>query len=298
MSTLYDDLESNNINFEKDFIIKDLTNFKVGGRIDILISSDNIDSLKNAISILKKHKKEFIIIGKMTNLLISDNKIDKAFIQLSGDFAGIKIKNNNQIFIGSAVKNENLLEYLPNNDLGGLEFLSGIPGTIGGAIYMNAGAYGDSIGNHISKVYFLTHEGKLIELNQEGLFSYRNSIFQNMRGIILGADINVKKVDKEQSNALMREILEKRYSRHPWEANSAGSFFKNGQGYTAGDLIEKAGLKGFNIGDAQVSEKHGNFIINNGNASYKDIKKLAEHIKKVVYEKFNVKLEEEVISVE
>ncbi|MBP7792166.1 MAG: UDP-N-acetylmuramate dehydrogenase [Candidatus Goldbacteria bacterium] len=292
---LFRELRIFNVPFYRNWDVKRHSNFKIGGKIAALIEIHKLNQIIDAIRILNSCGKKYFVIGNLTNVLVRDGKPDIVFISLKGDFEKIAGNSKNLIFAGAGVQNDRLLDYMIKNDIGGLEFLSGIPGTIGGAIYMNAGAYGKYIGNFIKNILVVDRKGQFKILNNKKIFSYRNSIFQKDGSAILGATIKVFPKDGRKTLKEMKQILKIRHAKHPWNAACAGSFFKNTKKFSAGMLIENAGLKGFSVGDATVSEMHANFIINKGKATFDDVMRLAKIVKNKVYKKFKIKLKEEVI---
>lgn len=292
---LFKKLRDFNITFYKNWDVKKNSNFKIGGKIKVLIEIYKLNQIIDAIRILRSCKKRYFVIGNLTNTLVRDGQLNVAFLRLKGDFEKVLYNSKNLIYVGAGVQNEKLLEFMAKNNFGGLEFLSGIPGTIGGAIYMNAGAYGKFIGDYVKNVLIIDKKGKFNILPNKKIFSYRNSIFQKDKSIILGAEIKVFPSDKKKILKEIKQILAIRRAKHPWNAACVGSFFKNTKKFSAGQLIEDVGLKGFSIGDAVVSKMHANFIINKGNAKFKDIMHLTKIIKNKVYKKFKIKLKEEVV---
>ncbi|MCX7698505.1 MAG: UDP-N-acetylmuramate dehydrogenase [Candidatus Goldbacteria bacterium] len=291
----FKELKDFNIPFHKNWDAGKHSNFKIGGKITAMIEIYKISQMMDAMRILNTYKKRYFVIGNLTNVLISDGYLDVIFIRLKGDFEKILWNRKNLIFVGAGVSNEKLLKFMVKNNLGGLEFLAGIPGTIGGAVYMNAGAYGKLIGDYIIDILILDRKGRFKVVQNKNIFSYRNSIFQKDRSVILGAEIKVFSKDKKKVLKEIKEIISIRRAKHPWKAACAGSFFKNTDKFPAGMLIEDAGLKGFSVGGAMVSKMHGNFIINKGDATFKDVIKLANIIKNKVYKKYKIKLKEEVV---
>jgi UDP-N-acetylmuramate dehydrogenase len=270
------------------------TSFKIGGIADILAIPSSREQLINLINFCKKDKLNYYIIGNGSNLLVSDKGI-----------RGLVIKT---IHLSQCRKSEeytiecetgSLLSKISNfafdNSLSGLEFSSGIPGTLGGAIVMNAGAYSGEMKDVVVETEYIDEDGKVKKLNGlEHKFNYRSSVFQKNKGIILSSKMRLNKDDKEKIKYRMVEYNKKRKRKQPIDIPSAGSVFKRPEGYYAGKLIEECGLKGYNIGDAQVSEKHCGFIVNNGNASAEDVTKLIDIIHKTVWQKFRVKLKTEI----
>jgi UDP-N-acetylmuramate dehydrogenase len=290
------ELKKAGIAFKRNYSVKKLASFKIGGRVDAYVEAGNIQELQKTVCAAGRAKTKFMIVGNMTNLLITDKKINRVFIKLAGDFRRISRKGRTAVYAGAAVKNGELLNFLLKNGLGGLEFLAGIPGTIGGATYMNAGAYGKGIGAYAGKVFYADKHGKTGAVNNmKGVFTYRHSRFQDDGRIITGVLIKAEKRNRAESAAEMKDIIKQRHIKHPWDAACAGSFFKNTADITAGKLIEMAGLKGKKAGGAMVSEKHANFLINAGGARFSDVIRLSELVKKTVYKKFKIRLKEEVI---
>jgi UDP-N-acetylmuramate dehydrogenase len=291
----YRAIEDAGIGYKKDYVIRDRTSFRIGGKVECYLTAGNTEQVTAAIKAAARYKKKIFVMGNLSNVLIADGKIKMIFMELTGDFENISIKGKTGVYAGAGVKNSVLLGWLTKKGLGGIEFMAGIPGTVGGAVYMNAGAFGQGIGSFIKKVHFVDKKGKcgIIENGKEA-FSYRHSIFQDNGFIITGVEMTLKKRISADIVKEMADIIKLRHSRHPWRAYCAGSYFKNGKDYTAGKLIEEAGLKGKKCGKAEVSNMHANFIVNTGGAKFKDVVKLADDIKKEVFRKYKVKLQEEV----
>lgn len=271
--------------------IKNITTYKLEGNVKKIIIPENVEELKEVI----KNEKKYKIIGKGSNLIISSS-YDGALIKLN-KLDNIKI-DKNKVTVGAGYNLPKLSIILAKKNLKGLEFLSGVPGTIGGAIYMNAGAYGKEIKDIVESVKILDQNGKIKKLKKEQLnFSYRSSIFKEKSYICLEANLILEYGNEEDIIEEIKEKMKKRKETQPLEYPSAGSVFKNPKDTSAGRLIEKIGLKGLKIGGAEVSKKHANFIINKGNATAEDVEKLIEIIKKKVKEKENVELicEQEII---
>ena len=274
--------------------MKNHTSFRTGGEADIFVSPDSIKSLKDVIKLFRENDIPFYIFGNGSNMLVSDRGIEGAVIHIGNGFSSIEVKEN-KITSGagailSAVSNAAL-----ENSLTGFEFASGIPGSFGGAVFMNAGAYGSEIKNVIKSVLVLNENLELEELSKDRLeLGYRSSIFQKNNYIILGGTIELETGNKDDILSEMNELNAKRREKQPLNFASAGSTFKRPEGYFAGKLIEDSGLKGKKIGGAQVSEKHAGFIVNTGTATTDDIINLMDFCKKTVYEKFGVMIEPEV----
>ena len=272
--------------------MKKHTSFKIGGPAEIFIVPGNIDEIKNIL----KLEKNVTIIGNGSNLLVNDEGIKGIILSISNCLNDIKILDE-EIEVGAGVLISKLAKVAQNEGLSGLEWAYGIPGTVGGAVVMNAGAYGGEMKDIVVETEYINEIGEIIKLNGEGhQFGYRKSIFniENSKNVIIKSKIKLKKAEKSEILKQMEENLSKRKEKQPLEYPSAGSTFKRPEGYFAGKLIEDAGLKGFKIGDAAVSEKHAGFVINLGNAKADDVKKLISCIQEKVYNNSGVKLEPEI----
>lgn len=268
------------------------TSFNIGGYADYLIKVYSKGQLKNVLQIIKKNCLKYFVIGAGTNILVSDKGYRGVVIKLCRSFKRIH-QQKNLFSCGAAMSLNDFLKRTYDAGYGGAEFLAGIPGTIGGAIKGNAGAFGHSIGEITEKIAIIDdrlHEKEM--MRQEIGFGYRRSQINNQI-IIIGAELNLVKKKKNNIIKMIEENIKKRRAQHP-VGFSAGSFFKNPPGYPAGKLIDECGLKGHRIGDAMVSPKHGNFIINCGAASAASVIKLARRIQKIVKEKKGIILEPEV----
>ncbi len=277
--------------------LKDHTSFKIGGPADALVIVSNAGELKKTIEYAREEGEEFFLLGNGSNVLASDEGYRGIVIKLEGEFDEAKV-DGEIITAGAGITLSKLAGLAMNSSLTGLEFASGIPGTLGGALFMNAGAYGGEMKQIVTRVRVLSFEGtcEILELtNEEMQFSYRHSILKEKNYIALGCEMKLEKGDKEAIGSYMRELALKRKEKQPLEYPSAGSTFKRPEGYFAGKLIEDAGLGGYSVGGAQVSEKHKGFVINKGGASAKDVKDLIDHVIKTVEEKDGVTLEPEVL---
>lgn len=270
------------------------TSFRIGGNVDIYISPRNKEEIKNVISIAKKYNMPVTVIGNGSNLLVSDKGIRGIVIQIGKDMCDVVVEGQKVKAEAGALLSAIGAEALKYH-LKGFAFASGIPGSLGGAVCMNAGAYGGEIKDILLEVEVLTKELETKILSVEELaFSYRHSIIPEKEYIVLCATLQLEKGEYAAIQKEMTELAEQRREKQPLNFASAGSTFKRPQGYFAGKLISDAGLKGYQIGDAQVSEKHGGFIINRGNATCAEVVALIEHCQKTVFEKFGVSLETEV----
>lgn len=275
--------------------LKNHTTFKIGGNCIALVEPREISDIVETIKICRENSIKFFIIGNGSNLLIPDEGYNGVIIKLKSEFSTIEVEGD-YLIVNSGAKLSEVYTVAYENSLTGFEFASGIPGTIGGAIYMNAGAYGGEMKDIVESVQVLDLDNfELRELKNEELeFSYRKSIIQRKNYIVTTIKLKLQKGNKEEINAVYEDLRERRNSKQPLNFGSAGSTFKRPEGHFASKLIEDAGLKGYHINDAWVSEKHSGFVVNKGNASYKEVMELIEYVQKVVFEKFGVKLETEV----
>ena len=270
------------------------TSFKVGGNAQIFVEPKDEEALKRLLELINTEKINYYVIGNGSNMLVSDKGYKGIIISML-KFTSPSLIENESITISAGKTLKELTELACENSLSGLEFAYGIPGSVGGAVFMNAGAYDKEIKEVLDKVKVMDKEGKILSLNAGELdLSYRHSNIEEKGYIVLEAKFNLKKADKAAIWEKMQEIMARRIDKQPLNFPSAGSTFKRPEGYFAGKLIDDAGLRGFRLGGAAVSQKHCGFVINYDNASSDDIKKLIEHIKREVDEKFGVKLECEV----
>lgn len=273
--------------------MKNHTSFKVGGTADEFCEAKSVEDITALIDYAKQKGVPYTVIGNGSNLLVGDKGIRGLVIKISHGFEKVEIKGN-RISAQSGISLAHLAAEAYRASLTGLEFASGIPGTLGGAIYMNAGAYGGEMKNVVKAVTAL-EDGKIVTYGAEELdFGYRKSRFSHGNAVILSAEAELENGSAEKIKELTEDYRARRCSKQPLNMPSAGSTFKRPEGYFAGKLIEDAGLKGFSIGGAQVSEKHSGFVVNTGGAAARDILALIEHIQKTVMDKFGVKLETEV----
>lgn len=293
---IYDKLKKilpcNNIKLNES--MKNHTSFRVGGPADILVLPRDVREISGIVKLCKDANIPFLVIGNGTNLLVRDNGIRGVVIKLSKNFNDISI-DKNFIRCKSGVLLSTAARFALKNSLSGLEFAHGIPGTVGGATVMNAGAYDGEMSNVISKVKVLNFDGNIIEMKKDELnFSYRKSSLQDTDNILLEIEMELVAGNFEAIKEKMSELFARRKAKQPLNIPSAGSTFKRPKNNFAGYLIEKAGLKGYRIGGALVSEIHAGFIVNDNNATCNDIIKLIEHIQNEVMNKFNIMLEPEI----
>ncbi len=272
------------------------TSFKIGGNADVFVCVKNCDELKKTVLYLKNSQIPYMVIGKGSNLLVSDKGIAGAVISLS-KLDEISVFED-EITVGAGATLATLCKVALQNSLSGLEFAFGIPGAVGGAVYMNAGAYGGEMGDCIVSCEYLDTDGEIKTIKVEDMaLGYRTSTFKTNDKIILSATFKLKKGDKSEIKSAMEDFLSRRKEKQPLEYPSAGSTFKRPEGYFAGALIEKNNLKGVSVGGAQVSSKHAGFVINTGNATAEDVLNLIEKIKETVLKNDQVELCPEVIFV-
>ena len=271
-----------------------MTTFKTGGNADIIVFPTTKKELIDVVKLFYEMKTPYYVLGNGSNLLVSDNGIRKPIICIGKEFSSVDVFEN-CITAQSGALLCTIAKKALDNSLSGFEFAAGIPGSLGGALIMNAGAYGGEMKDVIEAVSFIDPSGEeYTVVNDEMEFSYRSSALSDTGCIITGATILLENGDIKQIKGKMAELSKKRRDKQPLEFPSAGSTFKRPTGYFAGALIEEAGLKGKSIGGAQVSEKHAGFIINTGNATTKDITDLIDYVREKVYEKHSVLLETEV----
>ena len=286
-------LEKECIDFlEHEELLKHTT-YKVGGKCDYYVMPSSIESLISLLKFLKDNNVKYKVLGNGSNVIISSKRFDGVIISLS-KLNKVEI-NDNIIKVEAGYPLIRLSNFCANNSLGGLEFASGIPAQVGGAIYMNAGAYTSDMSEILVDVTYINDKLEVVTKKKEELdFSYRHSIFQEKNYIIVSATIKLYKANKQEILTLMNNRRQRRIESQPLEYPSAGSVFRNpADDIYSGKLIEELGLKGFSIGGAKVSEKHANFIVNFNNATSDDIFKLIEYIKEKVKEKYNIELKVE-----
>ncbi|MCT4632503.1 MAG: UDP-N-acetylmuramate dehydrogenase [Firmicutes bacterium] len=275
-------------------LMKAHTSFKIGGPAEVLVIPKNVDEVRAAIKIAKKYEKEVFVTGNGSNLLFSDDGFKGMIIKIQDTFCDVEI-NDNKVRAGAGVLLSRLSKEIMQRELKGFEFASGIPGTLGGAVYMNAGAYGGEMKDVVSSVKAISMSGDIVELcTNELCFGYRKSAIQEKGYIVLEVEMEFEKGNYDEIKEVIDDLTVKRTTKQPLHLPSAGSTFKRPPNNFAGKLIQDAGLKGVRFGDAQVSDKHCGFVVNLGNATAKDVNTLIEFVQKVVYDKFDVKLETEV----
>lgn len=274
--------------------MREHTTFRIGGPADILVIPKNELEIQKTVELCKTEGIQMTIIGNGSNLLVTDKGIRGIVIKIAEDFSDFTI-NGDEVCAHSGIKLTALSRRILEAELKGFEFASGIPGTLGGAAYMNAGAYDSEMKNIVKSLKVIDEEGKIIEISAEEMhFGYRKSLAMEKDYIILSVCMKLERGIKEEIKAKIDDFTEKRTSKQPLTEFSAGSTFKRPAGHFAGKLIEDAGLRGFTIGDAKVSEKHCGFVINKGNCSFEDMMNFLHEVKDRVYQNSGIKLEEEI----
>ena len=287
------------LNIQENYPMRKHLSFRCGGNARFFAEIESIDELILAQKFSIDKNIPLFILGQGTNILISDLGYNGLIIKLGKSFNSFELSDNGTQMIAKAkagVILGSLSRKVSKEGFAGLQMLAGIPGTIGGAVYMNAGAYGQEISDTLTEVTTLTEKGELKTYsNKECSFAYRSSIFQKNKEIILEASFKLPKSERNILESEIENAMKSRREKQPLDKPNAGSAFKRPKEGFPGAFIEQAGLKGFKIGDAQVSEKHANFIVNLGNATAKEIAELFNYVEQKVYERFQIKLEREVI---
>lgn len=268
------------------------TSFRIGGAADFMVFPESIEEMQQIFRLCKEENVPITVLGNGSNVLVSDDGIEGVVISVSDKLSDIEICGEN-IFAQAGVMLATLSNAAAKASLSGLEFASGIPGTLGGAIVMNAGAYGGEMKDVIETVGVMDSDGNVLEIaGKDAKFGYRTSVFSDY--LVLYAKMRLEKGNQAEIKEKMAELNAKRREKQPLNFPSAGSTFKRPQGYFAGKLIEDAGLKGYRVGGAAVSEKHSGFVVNTGGATAKDVKTLIDDVRKKVKHNFGVELEREV----
>lgn len=274
--------------------MKDHTTFRIGGLADYLILPASMEDVAFVFQCLKRHDIPFVILGNGSNVLVLDKGIRGAVIKFNSPISAIR-KKKNTLTAGAGALLRDVSEFAAENNLSGMEFACGIPGSIGGAVFMNAGAYDGEMKNIVSAVRAISPKGEIVQFAANELdFGYRHSIFQENGCAICEVDLTLTPGNAEEIKEKIAGFTERRESKQPLEMPSAGSTFKRPEGHYAGTLIEQTGLKGFTVGGAQVSDKHAGFVVNAGDATAKDVLELIRQVQDRVFEKHHVKLFPEV----
>lgn len=270
------------------------TTFRIGGPTDYFIEAADAEEIRWAIAVCREEGLPWFVLGRGSNLLVGDRGFRGVVLSVYREFQGIETEQET-VRVKAGTLLTTLTGKLLEESLTGMEFASGIPGTVGGAVMMNAGAYGGEMKDVVREVTVLTPEGEILCLSAaEMKFGYRTSVVKEKEYIVLSAVLELKKGDPEEIRRKMQELKAKRVEKQPLEYPSAGSTFKRPEGYFAGKLIMDAGLAGARVGGAQVSEKHCGFVVNTNNATAADVRELMSRVQKTVEEKYRVRLEPEV----
>lgn len=287
-----------NEQLKKDEPMKNHTTFRIGGPAMLFASPKGEEQLAKLMKCVKKWQIPFFILGNGSNLLVSDKGYQGVVIEVKDGFNHCLVERNDDgavVRAGAGILLSRLANVIAEESLSGFEFAAGIPGTLGGAVTMNAGAYGGEIKDHIIKAKVVTAEGEIITLSKEQLeLSYRHSAIMNTGDIVVEAEFAFPNGEQSEIRAMMKDFNQRRREKQPLEYPSAGSTFKRPEGHFAGKLIQDADLRGFRIGDAMVSEKHCGFVVNAGEATAAQVKELIDKVSEIVNEKFGVCLEPEV----
>ncbi|NGQ93719.1 UDP-N-acetylmuramate dehydrogenase [Brevibacillus sp. SYP-B805] len=273
------------------------TTWRIGGPADLLIQPKDKDSLILAVQLIHRHNIPWSVIGRGSNLLVRDGGIRGAVLKVAEGLSHCEFRGE-EVCVGAGYSMIRLAVETGKMGLTGMEFAGGIPGSVGGAVYMNAGAHGSDLSRILKQAEILFDNGETVVLtNKELEFAYRTSLLQRKKGIVLEAVFQLQKGDRKEIAAILASYKDRRRQTQPLQMPCAGSVFRNPPGDHAGRLIEAAGLKGFHYGGAQVSEIHANFIVNRGGATASDVLTLMDHIRRTILEKFGVDLHPEVLVV-
>ena len=270
------------------------TTFRIGGNADVFVNASSSEEIVSIISYCLEHHIPYMCMGNGSNMLVSDNGIRGVVISIGSNMSEVQVVDN-MIYAEAGALMSKIASAALGAELSGFETLSGIPGTVGGGIYMNAGAYGGEIKSVLKNVTFISKNNDIVTMDTDQLeLGYRHSIFETNGGIIVKCCLELKKGNKNEISAAMKEYSKRRSEKQPLSMPSAGSTFKRPEGHFAGKLIQDAGLMGFSIGGAQISTKHAGFIVNTGNATAADVLALIEHVRKTVFAQSGIMLEPEV----
>ncbi|CDE25979.1 uDP-N-acetylenolpyruvoylglucosamine reductase [Clostridium sp. CAG:440] len=272
------------------------TSFKIGGPAQCFINAESVEEIKQICKVVSKNDINLTIIGNGSNLLVTDNGINGIVVKVNIKKFELEFSNDDvSLIVGAGNKLGEIAQKLLRNEITGFEFAAGIPGTIGGAVRMNAGAYGKEMKDIVETVKYMDYDGNIYEKSNKDLeFEYRKSMFAKNKFIILEAKLKLQKGNAQYIKDKMLEFEQSRKQKQPLEFPSAGSTFKRGTDFITAKLIDDAGLKGYRVGGAMVSTKHAGFVVNENNATAQDVLNLVKHIKQEVYKKFNKKIELEI----
>jgi len=275
--------------------MREYTSFKAGGRAAEMVIVDTVEELQGILQEIHEENRKWLMLGNGSNTLISDKGFDGLVVKLGNGFADVIVEEDG-LLCGTAALMSVVAKIALRESMTGFEPLSGIPGSLGGAVFMNAGAYDGEMKDIVEYVDLVSRDGKTVRrVNGEDMdFSYRHSILEETGEVAVWVKLKMPKGNPEEIGAKMQELMKRRNEKQPVQYPSAGSFFKRPTGYFAGKLVQDAGLKGLTVGGAQVSELHSGFVINKGGATATDIIELMHLVQNTVYDKFGVKLEPEV----
>ena len=292
---MIDLIQALGVAYEENVPMAAKTSFKIGGPAELMLFPASVEQLQACIKLCKEHGEKPFILGCGSNLLVKDSGLDGAVISMERLTGSPQAAPTGLVSCGAGVKLSELCVFAQKNGLSGLEFAYGIPGSAGGAAYMNAGAYGGEMKDVLQSVQYIRTTGEICELPAGALeLGYRRSAFMQNHGIIAGITVQLQPGDPAEIRAKMNEIMQQRKDKQPLEFPSAGSVFKRPEGHFAGALIEQCGLKGQSVGGAQVSEKHAGFIVNTGGAMARDVRALIALVQTVVENETGVFLEPEI----
>ena len=293
--SVYDFALKNNCTAVFDEPMSKHTSFKIGGNASLFVTPGYDDALVSLLEKCREENARVFILGNGSNLLVSDEGIDAVVVSMSRENDEISVSSDGVISCPAGVSLMKVCRAALQHSLSGLEFAYGIPGSVGGAVYMNAGAYGGEIKDVIVSCRAITPDGETVEIKKEDmLLGYRTSVFNKNNYVLLSAEFKLNKGDPDEIKAKMDDFMNRRKTKQPIEFPSAGSVFKRPEGYFAGALIEECGLKGKRIGGAEVSRKHSGFIINAGEATAADVMALVDYVRKTVKDEKGVLLEPEI----
>ncbi|MDD3429897.1 MAG: UDP-N-acetylmuramate dehydrogenase [Oscillospiraceae bacterium] len=291
---LLKEVKEYNIEISSDVVLAPYTSFKIGGPAKWFCSPKNEEELKTILSLCKKYNVRYYFFGRGSNVLFADEGFDGVIIHIGTHLSDIKAEGNHIIAQAGAPLAQ-ICNTAAENGLAGLEFAFGIPGCLGGAVFMNAGAYGGEMKDVVESVTYINYNGEIVtKPGSELEFGYRTSCFQHNGGCILQARLSLETGDKAAIQEKMQGYLKSRADKQPLDMPSAGSAFKRPVGAFAGQLIQECGLRGFSVGGAAISTKHCGFVVNTGNATCKDVLTLADEVCRIVTEKTGFTLEKEI----
>lgn len=295
VSNFYGEMTNCGIEILKNEPLKNHTTFKIGGKAKYFAIPKSEKELSSILRYARTFNKRTVVIGNGSNMLVTDDDIDAVFIYIGDKMSEITLVDETTIKCQAGALLSRVCKFALGNSLTGMEASFGIPGSVGGGLFMNAGAYGTEMKDYVVKAEYMTPYGETGECDLDDMaLSYRHSIFSENGCIITNVYINLKKGDKDEIKAKMADYMGRRKDKQPLEYPSAGSVFKRPEGYFAGALIEECGLKGESVGGAQVSEKHAGFIINKGGATCRDVVELIEFCRQTVMKEKGVDLETEI----